>query len=550
MSEKKENIKTDFSWFSNSKIYQIFIDRFSGTKEKYDEEELKKGFLYGNLKSAINKLDYIKSLNFNVIWITPFFVNQKNGYHGYHTINFNHVDPRFAFGENIEDDDIGNPLDENDLNLITKSDQVLIDFIHECHNRNIKVMMDIVFNHVYETHPFFLHAKNNINSIYRKWFYFIEDMTEDEKNSLFPMYDILEERRLKKEKEEKEKKLKEMKEEKKEEIKEEKKEEMKEEKKEEMKEEQKEEMKEEIKKEGEEEIKEEIKKENKEENKEEIKEDNKEEIKKEKKDDNKDENKEEKEHLKTKRKYPLAHLSFLNLGFLPKLNLDTEPCGTYMINVLKKYIKMGIDAIRVDHALGASLNYLKRMTDEIHKEYPNIPFIGEVPPCTLIKFAETIKSISKEKLLLVEKEDLNSIPYVDQIFLDFEGYLNGLLDFNFKNIVKAFCEGEIDYDICIKMLNEHYDKFKGKNIFLVKFLDSHDENRLLFTCNNDKKLMMKALTILFTKFEGRNDPLIIYYGTEDFMSQSKTIYNEDYGDFRTRQPMNFIFEKMKDLFNN
>jgi glycosidase len=221
-----------------------------------------------------------------------------------------------------------------------------------------------------------------------------------------------------------------------------------------------------------------------------------------------------------------------------------------MINVLKKYIKMGIDAIRVDHALGASLNYLKRMTDEIHKEYPNIPFIGEVPPCTLIKFAETIKSISKEKLLLVEKEDLNSIPYVDQIFLDFEGYLNGLLDFNFKNIVKAFCEGEIDYDICIKMLNEHYDKFKGKNIFLVKFLDSHDENRLLFTCNNDKKLMMKALTILFTKFEGRNDPLIIYYGTEDFMSQSKTIYNEDYGDFRTRQPMNFIFEKMKDLLNN
>jgi hypothetical protein len=34
------------------------------------------------------------------------------------------------------------------------------------------------------------------------------------------------------------------------------------------------------------------------------------------------------------------------------------------------------------------------------------------------------------------------------------------------------------------------------------------------------------------------------------MSQSKTIYNEDYGDFRTRQTMNFIFEKMKDLFNN
>ena len=31
----------------------------------------------------------------------------------------------------------------------------------------------------------------------------------------------------------------------------------------------------------------------------------------------------------------------------------------------------------------------------------------------------------------------------------------------------------------------------------------------------------------FTKFEGKNESLIIYYGTEDFMSQSKTIYNED-----------------------
>ena len=55
-----------------------------------------------------------------MIWIRPFFVNQKNGYHGYHTINFNHVIPRFAFGEKIEDNNIGNPLDENDLNLITK----------------------------------------------------------------------------------------------------------------------------------------------------------------------------------------------------------------------------------------------------------------------------------------------------------------------------------------------------------------------------------------------------------------------------------------------
>ena len=189
-----ETIKDEFSWISNGRIYQIFIDRFSGTKKSYTENELRKGFLNGNLKSAIEKLDYIKSLNFNIIWITPFFVNQKEGYHGYHTENFNHVDPRFAFGEKIEDFNIGNPLNDNDLDLITKSDEVLINFIQECHKRDIKVMMDIVINHVYETHPFFIDAFKNKNSKYRKWFYFVEDMSEEEYQQLFPMDEFLDEK--------------------------------------------------------------------------------------------------------------------------------------------------------------------------------------------------------------------------------------------------------------------------------------------------------------------------------------------------------------------
>ena len=72
--------------------------------------------------------------------------------------------------------------------------------------------------------------------------------------------------------------------------------------------------------------------------------------------------------------------------------------------------------------LGASLNYIKRMIDEIHKEYSNKPFIWKIPPYILIKFPEKTKSISKEKFV---EENLNSILFVDQIFLYFEGYLNG-----------------------------------------------------------------------------------------------------------------------------
>ncbi len=521
-----DTIKDEFSWISNGRIYQIFIDRFAGTKKSYTENELRKGFLNGNLKSAIEKLDYIKSLNFNIIWITPFFVNHKEGYHGYHTENFNHVDPRFAYGENIEDFNTGNPLNDNDLDLITKSDEVLINFIQECHKRDIKVMMDIVINHVYETHPFFIDAYKNKNSKYRKWFYFVEDMSEEEYQQLFPMDEFLDEKIIEDNKKEENKK---------EEIKNE-----------EINEEEikkKDNKKEEIKKE--ENKKEENKKEEnkKEENK-------KEEINKEenKKEEINNKNKEQNpQNPKPKKEYCLKYLSFMHLGFLPKLNLDNNECGTYMIKVIKKYLKLGIDSVRVDHAIGASLQFLKRMTSEIHKDFPSVPFIGEVPPCTLIKYAETIKSIPKEKLKLVIKENLNSIPYVSEIFLDFENYLDGLLDFNFKNIVKAFTLNEISFDICIKMIEKHYSIFKGRKLILVKFLDSHDEDRLLFNCHNDRNLMKIALDILFRKFEGRNDPLIFYYGTEDFMSQSKTTMHEDYGDFRTRQPMNFSFEYMKNL---
>ena len=51
-----------------------------------------------------------------------------------------------------------------------------------------------------------------------------------------------------------------------------------------------------------------------------------------------------------------------------------------MINIVRKYLKFGIDAVRVDHSPGPSLNFLKRMTREIHKEFPTVSFIGEVPP--------------------------------------------------------------------------------------------------------------------------------------------------------------------------
>lgn len=79
----------------------------------------------GDFKGLIEKLDYIKALGFTAIWITPVVENASGyDYHGYHAINFSKVDPRYeSDGCTYQD---------------------LIDAIHE---KDMKVIQDVVFNH-------------------------------------------------------------------------------------------------------------------------------------------------------------------------------------------------------------------------------------------------------------------------------------------------------------------------------------------------------------------------------------------------------------------
>lgn len=79
----------------------------------------------GDFKGLIQKLDYIKALGFSAIWITPVVENASGyDYHGYHAFDFTKVDPRY------ESDDT--------------SYQDLIDAAHE---KGLKIIQDVVFNH-------------------------------------------------------------------------------------------------------------------------------------------------------------------------------------------------------------------------------------------------------------------------------------------------------------------------------------------------------------------------------------------------------------------
>lgn len=85
----------------------------------------------GDLKGIENHLDYIQSLGMTAIWLNPVLENDMPGgtYHGYATTNYYRVDPRFGTNEEYR-------------NLIDKS-----------HKRGIKVVMDMIFNHSGNSHP-------------------------------------------------------------------------------------------------------------------------------------------------------------------------------------------------------------------------------------------------------------------------------------------------------------------------------------------------------------------------------------------------------------
>jgi glycosidase len=138
-------------WLNKSVIYQVLIDRFfcgEGAKERDcvppDDQPV---FCGGNLQGVAEKLDYLEELGITALWLSPFA--RTASYHGYHTTDFFAVEDHFGGFAG------------------------LYKLVRAARARGIRLIMDFVPNHVHETHPWFLDAKNSPHSHYRDWFYWL-----------------------------------------------------------------------------------------------------------------------------------------------------------------------------------------------------------------------------------------------------------------------------------------------------------------------------------------------------------------------------------------
>ena len=98
----------------------------------------------GDLKGIIRNLDYLHELGVEGIWLSP--IHRAPSYHKYDVIDYYGVDPEYG----------------------TMEDFMLL--IQEAHLRNIKIMLDMVFNHCSEQHPWFIQALKGKKNKYRKYF--------------------------------------------------------------------------------------------------------------------------------------------------------------------------------------------------------------------------------------------------------------------------------------------------------------------------------------------------------------------------------------------
>lgn len=106
-------------------IYHILIDRFfpSGSEDEYGN------FIGGNIRDIINHFDYIQGLGMTGIMLTPFM--KTAAYHGYHTIDFDEVDPHFGTWADIAE------------------------LVEETHHRGMIIVADFVANYCHDSSPLY-----------------------------------------------------------------------------------------------------------------------------------------------------------------------------------------------------------------------------------------------------------------------------------------------------------------------------------------------------------------------------------------------------------
>lgn len=234
-------------------------------------------------------------------------------------------------------------------------------------------------------------------------------------------------------------------------------------------------------------------------------------------------------------------VSFLGFGDLPKFNLTTPEVVSFMIDKAEKLARMGVDAFRIDHALGQPHSFLKSLRGSLQAIRSDIMVFGEVWAFGIgPQLAGQLYFKTDARLQEFLAQDTKPFSQ-DDLQADYVDTLDGVLDFAYRDILLKEIRagrGIKGNETLRSKIADHFAKYPA-DFKLVLFLDNHDTDRFMFDCHDDVNLLQEAIDLTMELHR----PFSFLYGTEQLMTITKTIFNaEPYADLRVRNCMDWAQE--------
>lgn len=126
---------TSYKWWQKGIIYQIYPRSFQDTNDDG----------VGDLPGIIQRLDYVKSLNVDAIWVSPIYPSPMHDF-GYDVADYTAIHPMF-----------GTMADFDAL-------------LTEAHQRDLKLILDLVPNHTSDEHAWFIESRRSRDNPKRDWY--------------------------------------------------------------------------------------------------------------------------------------------------------------------------------------------------------------------------------------------------------------------------------------------------------------------------------------------------------------------------------------------
>lgn len=123
-------------WWNEKIAYQIYPKSFNDSN----------GDGIGDLQGIISKLDYLKDLGVDIVWLSPIYVSPLAD-QGYDIADYYSIDPRFGTMDDMDE------------------------LLAEAHKRDMYILMDLVVNHCSDEHEWFRKAAEDPDGKYGKYFY-------------------------------------------------------------------------------------------------------------------------------------------------------------------------------------------------------------------------------------------------------------------------------------------------------------------------------------------------------------------------------------------